>query len=487
MQVPRSRGASGRSPVLALAAVVVALGFAASLVADYPGHFTPDSVWQLAQGREGVFNDWHPPVMAWLLGVADRMVPGAWPFVVGDAVLFYGALLAFVALEKRPRLFCLPFLVLWMISPVVLLYQGVVLKDVLFADTALAGFAALAWAGRIWTRPPVRNVLLLLALALLSVAGLARQNGSIAALCGAGALAAIIFFQPTPEGMLRGKRLRRAAATGLLGLAAIVLAETGATWVLESHGDHKPQNANHLEFLQAYDLAGIVHRDASAPLRVLDRDGPRLAAFIRVRAAPRYHAVSADNLNALPDRAMMMPPGGALGRQWVQAVLARPLAYLRLRAAVWTNTFLTPSADDCPIFFVGVEDEGAPAMLRRAGLEPRYDDKDDWDNDYGDAFTRTPLFSHAFYAVVLIVAMILGLRRWRRGDRSPALIATLALGLAALLVAASYFVISIACDYRFLYFLDVAAMVAATREAAADSPHASRARFRFGRSIKDKE
>ena len=56
-----------------LAVLIGLAGFAACLAAGYPGHFAPDSVWQLAQGREGRFNDWHPPIMAWLLGLADRL------------------------------------------------------------------------------------------------------------------------------------------------------------------------------------------------------------------------------------------------------------------------------------------------------------------------------------------------------------------------------------------------------------------------------
>ena len=60
-----------------LAAAVLGLGYVACLVANLPGHFPPDAIWQLAQGREGRFDDWHPPVMAWLLGLADRLAPGA--------------------------------------------------------------------------------------------------------------------------------------------------------------------------------------------------------------------------------------------------------------------------------------------------------------------------------------------------------------------------------------------------------------------------
>ena len=81
------------APVAALL-VAAALGFGACVVANWPGHFPPDAIDQLAQGRAGVFDFWHPPVMAWLLGLADRLVPGAPLFFVADAALFFASLAA---------------------------------------------------------------------------------------------------------------------------------------------------------------------------------------------------------------------------------------------------------------------------------------------------------------------------------------------------------------------------------------------------------
>jgi hypothetical protein len=435
-------------------------------VANYPGHFTPDSVWQLAQGRAGVYNDWHPPIMAWLLGVADRVRPGAWLFLVCQAALFHGGLLAFAALEPRPRLICIPLLALWMATPIVLIGQGVAIKDVLFANAAMAGFAALAWAGKLWIRPLHRYVLLALAFGLLSLAGLARQNGFVAPVCGVLGLVVIVLVQPTPVGAQAG-RLRQAVAQGVLALALMVFVQAAATWALEAHGDHRPEIDNHRKVMQLYDLAGATRLDPSFSLAILDQARPDLARFIRLQAAPHFRAAAVDNLVTLPGEHAVLSRGGpALGRQWASLIVTRPWLYIRTRAAVWTSTVMTPAADNCPMVMTGV-DSGDPRMLRRAGLRLRDDAKDDWDDDYSQAFLGTPLYSHLFHAALLALALIAGLLRWRRGDRNPALVATMALGVAALLVAASYFVISIACDYRFLYFLDVAAMAATVREAAA--------------------
>ena len=451
-----------------LAVLIVAAGFAACLTANYPGHFTPDSVWQLAQGREGRFNDWHPPAMAWLLGFADRIAPGAGLFMVFDALLFYGSLLAFAGLEPRPRPAGLAILALWMVSPLAVIFQGVVLKDVLFADAALAGFAALAWAGRIWDWRCLRWALVALAAALFALAGLTRQNGLIAPLFGALALAGVV-----------GARASRAAphaaaAVGAAWLVLVVLTIAVVTLALRVEGDGRREGPHHLNILQIWDLAGAVRRDPGLPLPALRARAPEVEAFVRLSAAPVYRSAGADNIVTLPEGARLTNlPGPEVGQDWRRMILTNPGLYLDLRGRVWLDTLLTPPAARCPMVFVGVDGGGA-AVLRRAGLAARDDDRDDWDGDYAAGFLTTPLFSHAAYGAVILAFLGVLLLRWRRGARDPGLIVGAPLGLAGLAFAASFFVVSVDCDYRFLYFLDVAAMALAVTAGCARGPPGKR-------------
>ena len=445
------------------AAAIILLGYVSALIADFPGHFPPDALWQLAQGRAGRYNTWHPPVMAWLLGLADRVHPGAWIFVVLNAALFYGGLFALVALERRPRLLALPLLVLWMISPIVLVTQGVVLKDVLFANAALAGFAALAWAGRVWDRPPRRFAMLAAASLLFTLAALTRQNGLVAPLLGALAVGVMVALRAGGGGAARVVRGASwaAAALALVGVCAVL-----ANGALNARADGRPENAAHLKVLQVYDLAGATRLDPALPLSVLHASQPALERFLRDQAAPRYRAAGADNLFGLPGgKAMMIPPGAAVGDQWASLIRDHPGLYLQTRTAVWMTTLRTPASAACPMIITGVD--GDAAMLARAGLRARDDAKDEWDEDYASRFLDGPLYSHVLYGVLAIGAFAWLGARWRRGDRGPEAIATAALLLAALAFAASFFVVSIDCDYRFLYFLDVAAMAALSRLAAA--------------------
>ena len=53
------------------------LGFGILLALNWPGQMSYDSVVQLwPTAAIGHYDSWHPPVMAWLLGLFDRLVAG---------------------------------------------------------------------------------------------------------------------------------------------------------------------------------------------------------------------------------------------------------------------------------------------------------------------------------------------------------------------------------------------------------------------------
>jgi hypothetical protein len=456
-----SEAAARRAGLISL----IVAGYAAMLVANLPGHFSPDSIYQLSQGRSGVFNSWHPPVMAWLLGVADRLSPGAAAFVVADGALFFGGLVAFAALDPRPRWGSFILIALLMASPLVLIYQGDVWKDVLFANAALAGFAALAWAGNLWAWPAWRWTALTMAFALFALASLARQNGFVVPLCGAAALA--VMSLASGEGRrLAPAAVVRAALYGLAALVLVVGVNRAATYGLDLYSDGEPETENQLKRLQVYDLAGAAHADPRVDLAVLHREAPDVERFVRDSAAPHYTSAGADNLETLPQGDLLAPPGDAVGRQWRTLVIHHPWLYLRTRASVFWSTLATSAADACPVVFVGVQTTELD-QLSGSGLKPRFSQRDAWDAAYAQAFVGTPVFSHLLWGILLLALMGVALRDLARGDRRPELIAVLALVGAALLFTASFFVVSSACDYRYLYFLDVAATAALVRQAGA--------------------
>src|SRR5579864_4734190 len=96
---PDEAGSLLAGPRLAAIIVIVA-AWAACLALNWPGHFTWDSVMQLAEGRRGLYSGQHPPVMSWLLGLADAIRPGAAPFVALQSALVFGSLLAFALIGR---------------------------------------------------------------------------------------------------------------------------------------------------------------------------------------------------------------------------------------------------------------------------------------------------------------------------------------------------------------------------------------------------
>ena len=136
----------------------------------------------------------------------------------------------------------------------------------------------------------------------------------------------------------------------------------------------------------------------------------------------------------------------------MQTLVEDPLGYAGRRLEVFRWVFLTPDIDQCLPVHLGVD--GPPKQMQQLGIRPRQGELDDtrlW--NYTTWWMDTPGLSHAAYAVVaLLVAGVLLVRR------EAADIAMAGLMLSALSFAASFYVISLACDYRYLYFLDLAAI-----------------------------
>jgi hypothetical protein len=199
-----------------------------------------------------------------------------------------------------------------------------------------------------------------------------------------------------------------------------------------------------------------VRAQPGLPLTVLDKDSPALAKAIRSDGVRRFTPEQNDTLaGSVPlTRALNDTPEAVLLRQWLELVRRHPATYLALRAELFRWVFAAPDAWQCHPFFVG--QNGDPADMAALGMRPRYDRRDAMLERYARAFVGTPVFAHPAFGLVALVALVLLLRR-----RRPADLAMAGLLVTALLFALSFFAISIACDYRYLYVLDLSAIAAA--------------------------
>jgi hypothetical protein len=433
---------------IATAAIILA-GFVFCLAADLPGHLSYDSVIQLLEGRTGRYANWHPAVMSWLLGLADWALPGAALFVVFDALLFFASLLGLLLTRKRTSWVAAAVAAFLILCPQILLYQGMVWKDVLFANAGVAGFVCLAFAGERWASPRLRFALIAAGFTLFALAALVRQNGAVVALAGAVALGWIAAQSAPSRPWLRGFAYGGIAllCAGLLALSA------GLALATRSVGDSGPKVQ--LQLLQSYDVIGAVVAQPNLDLKEIADDDPQLETLIRTVGVRVWSPERNDTLGNTKDLAAALDDADpdTIAAQWRDLILHHPALYLRVRAQVYRWVFLTPDLEQCLPYEVGVD--GPPGVMAELGLKERSDARDRALDHYAHAFVGTPVLSHAAYAVLALIALLILLRRRRAGD-----IAVAFLLLSALAFAASFFVISIACDYRYLYFLDLATMVA---------------------------
>lgn len=431
-----------------ITAGVVVLGFVICLAADLPGHLSYDSVIQLLEGRTAQYSSWHPPVMSWLLGLFDAIVPGTALFVVFDTLLFFGSLLSLVWLRPVTNWAAAIAASVILPLPIVLLYQGIVWKDVLFADTMVAGFVCIVWAASRWRNVRLRFALIAAGLLLLCLAAMARQNGILALGAAVAALGWIAFkLEPDP---------RRAVLTCVLGaMAFAAVAMTVANVALGTRIVAESGPAAQFRLLQIYDIIGFVAADKTLKLDELQAWAPSLEREIRVDGVRLYNPERNDPLAAsqtLQD-ALSDAPRDAVRGQWLDLILHHPFTYLKIRAEVFRWIFLTPDIQVCLPYLTGVS--GPEEEMHDLNIAERQDARDDALSAWTDHFIRTPVLSHLFYALLALASAILLLRRGRPED-----IAVAALQIAALLFTASFFVIGIACDYRYLYALDIASLVA---------------------------
>ncbi len=424
--------------------LVLAAAYVMVLRLNLPGHLSVDSVLALREGRLGVRDTWNPAVFGWLLGLADRLHRGtALAMGVGAALLF-AAWAAMAGLHRRTSWLAPVVAGGLVFLPQALIYPGIVWKDVWFAECAVAGFVLLAFA--LQARPALgRLALFVAAAALFALAGLLRQNGLVLALAAGAAIVAV--------GWSAGRG--RALTAGGLWVATVAFASLVLSMTAQPQGaGARPDSAGAkgVRIVQVYDIMGAAAREP-LPRSRLDAFDPALDDLVRARARDLYSPERVDTLMA--DRAfgarLGQAPDSVVRAEWLDLIVREPAVYLATRADAFRWVFATPVIDRCLPVHVGVA--GPDFALKDLQMPPRRAVGDTRLYNYVTWFLDTPAYSHVTYAFVALAVGLLVLMR-----RTPADWAMAAFMGGALAFTASFFVISLACDYRYLYLLDIAAM-----------------------------
>jgi len=435
------------------------LGLLLTLAANVPGQMSLDSAVALLEARTGVRQTWAPAISSALIKPFNDLVGGTGLYVTASAGLLFFSLMSLTRLRPRSTWLAVALGAAAVLTPQILLYQGIVWRDVIFANLTLAGFIMLAHAAKAWSaRPPVLP--LAGALACLALAALARQNGLILVVAAAAALA----------WTARGGGWRSSVGWGLGALVAtgvLALAINQVATPKETVGKLRANGASLI--LQHYDIVGAVAHRPGLKLKEIGKADPKAQAAIEAGAPRLYTPSRIDTLDSDDAfrRTLWHVPDAAMQAQWRHVIVHSPAAYLAHRFDVFRWTFLTPDLQACLPVQVGVT--GPPAMLDRLNVQTGVDIQDRGLAAYAKRFYGTPVFSHLTWALVALGAIGWLLRR-----RDPADMAMVALLTGSLLFTASFAVISVACDYRYLYLLDLAA-IAGALYVALDPPRWKRA------------
>ena len=231
-------------------------------------------------------------------------------------------------------------------TPQLVLYQGTIWKDVLFANAGIAAFAFLTAAAGHWRRAWTRFVLLALCAAALSLAVLARQNGFLL-------LPITAFFL----GVIARKQGAPPWRFGLGFLLASLFLVAAANFALSFRGDHGAGASEQLRLAQAYDLVAAVRLDPSLRLEEFETHAPALDAAIRKDGVVLYSPQLVDTLeqSAPLTQASYGAPPGVVFTQWRHLVFSHPGLYLRERLAVFRWVVAPPDIILCHPDVVGVD------------------------------------------------------------------------------------------------------------------------------------
>lgn len=415
-------------------------GFLLCVIGFYPGYMTVDSVYQLTQARAWAFTDWHPPLMAAIWGLIDRVVPGPLGMLLLHNVLFWGGLAVFWHMTNRRSLWLGLSLVTIGFVPTMLALLSTILKDVTMGGSLLLASALLYVSQR-----TSRRAALLFSIPFVFLAYGVRQNAAPAILPLAvwtGFIACRIFTS-------REIRSRRRVLPIVLGVAYFLLLT--AAVLLTTRALTGGRSLHIVQMILLHDLTAI-SKEKGEPLfpdYILDSGDFSLQrvvnAYIPDRPLPLIWRLDGRPAPMRPsaDREQI----GALRAKWLEVVPFNPTIYLRHRWRGFRSAVgLGRQACD-PFFEVHQQPEGYSANSWRIHRYLR---------SIFDRLRDSFLFRGATWLLLSFALLCVALVGRLRGDLELVFV----LSMSGFLYAVTYFFISTGCTFRFYWWTAVASLVA---------------------------
>jgi hypothetical protein len=415
-----------------LIAAMIAVGFALTLYVFYPGVMTYDARFVYEDIAKGTLGDWQSPVMTVLWALIDPVAPGSasmFLLIVTSYWLAFG-LLAFKLANHS--IWLAVVVLLLALSPPALVFQGIIWRDVLFANSwLLAAALAFAAAGR---NANLRLPAQAMALGLLALGVLLRPNALVAAPL----LAAAILWP------LRFSLKRTAIFYVPIGIALFGFVQFIYYGALGATRQHP------LQSIMVFDLGGISHfsKQNQFPVVWSEAETHQLlnSCYQPTQWDIYWRIEPCEFVMRKLEREDKLFGTPAVTTAWLRAIAHHPIAYLEHRGAfmwnflaranltMWTDDIYDPSKTVFP-------DRPAFNALVAAN----------------DALKPTPLLRAGTWLIICIA--VVGFA-WRRRDTPSGAFAIGACGSAAVYVL-TYFAVGVASDFRYGYWAVLAGIAGA--------------------------
>jgi hypothetical protein len=297
---------NGTRAALAIAMPIIGLA-AAQIYAFHWGVITPDTVFQYDQALTGTYDDWHPPVTAWIWHLLLQFRTGSGAILLFDVLLNWLGIgcFALAAWRRYGMAWALVMVAIGAV-PIAFGQMGSLLKDPLLAALCLLASGLIALGRARWV-----------AVSLLMVATATRFNAIFATL----PLLLGLIPHPWPATWLRR----------LLVVGAGAIALLGSSWLINV-ALLQPHRAEPIFSLVNFDLGGIAAQGGATPYPSMSAAETRLLTG-RCYNQRLYHPSNSEQCNSVEDRlsAFAARGGESAVSIWLHAVSANPIAYLHHR------------------------------------------------------------------------------------------------------------------------------------------------------------
>jgi hypothetical protein len=423
------------------------------MVLHAPGHMSYDSLVQLDEGFNRRYYSWNPPSFSLFLGETYALFGSTAAALLISQFLLLVAAYRLAAPPSAPVALRLCAFVSVLAVPIVVIYAGILWKDVFFAHLALMGFAVLQ-------RNAVQSRHLFVSALLLGAAATIRQQGLVL-------LVPLLGYALWITRIGAGDRTTTRWRLAVVALGGFFAAYALINTIVRTTAVDLPGSPYEtgMHQIQYYDIAGMAYREPEIPLddfaALPDFDRGRFLRVVR----RGYDPSRIDYLeSAEKSLAFNLGPEGdrLVGRQWLSLVIQSPLTYLAHRAAVFSWMLGRHDPTKCAPYIALVSSEPL-GVAERYGLKAGF-------HPIASRYTRT--MSLDTFRPWLYLAggglAILALLLWRLGqsrhvdqrDLDAASRGVIpALYSSGLLYALVHFNVGIACDFRYLYFPVVASII----------------------------